>query len=262
MTMPITAAPDFTATERFATAGAHPLPAEPEAGHHPVMEPTRQPYQQPPAPQQDTRQDPDFVPAMPPSRRVSWAVRARRWALGLALLGVSGAAVALAPWVTCFLVATVVILCRSTSLFSAAATQRRNRWGTKWYDAPLDVVAAPWHFLVSLPLSLLLLTWAAMLAACVALLLLVLGVQEVPLLVTAGAVIGAAVWTGPGSSRVRQPIAGVTRPLADSTPPWLISMMLLLVTGSGLLALADVIGTAWLPFTEAPWAGGSWLGRL
>ena len=154
MTMPIAAAPDFTATEQLGTAGTRQAATDPTA-HQPVMEPERQPYQQPPAPQQGAF--PGQLSHPVTAQRTPWVVRVRRWLLGLALLGVVGASVAVAPWVTCFVVATVVILCRSTSLFTTAAAQRRNRRGTKWYDAPLDVVSAPWHFLVSLPLSLVLL---------------------------------------------------------------------------------------------------------
>src|SRR3546814_14922908 len=85
----------------------------------------------------------------------SWAVRLRRTSLGLGLLAAVGSGVAAGPWLTLCLVTALVILLRSVSLSSTAATQRRNRRGATWYDGLLDVLAAPVPVLVSLPPRLL-----------------------------------------------------------------------------------------------------------
>jgi hypothetical protein len=170
--------------------------------------------------------------------------------------------VAAGPWLAMTLVTALVVLFRSISLSSSTSSQRRNRRGAKWYDAPLDVISAPWHFLVSLPLSLLLIAWGWMLAACVALLLLVVGIDDIPLLVVAGFVFGVSVWTGPGSSRVRQPVTSIGRPLGESVLPWAIAVVVLLGLCALMLAGALDSGIEWAPGNAAPWGGTSWLSHL
>nr|WP_281363756.1 serine/threonine-protein kinase [Nocardioides daedukensis] len=319
MTMPLSAAPDFTATEVVGngpnhvtsgvTSGEAPTrqqppgqqPPHPQAASHPAaqpqaspsagesfMAPARSPYQQPPPPQSGYPGQPGAGPHSPHHQgtpqqsgtpqqqgtpqqsapqqsappRPSWAVRLRRTTLGLGLLAAVGSGVAAGPWLTLSLVTALVILLRSVSLSSTAATQRRNRRGTKWYDGLVDVLAAPWHFLVSLPLSLLLVAWGWMLAACVALVLLLLGVEDIVLLLVSGLVLGVSVWTGPGSSRVRTPVRNIGRPMAGDTMWWGIGVVVLCAITALMLYTAGSNGVEWTPTNTSPWGGNSWLAKL
>src|SRR3546814_6269485 len=160
MTMPLSAAPDFTATEVVGNGGdgvangviggvasaeapTRQQPpqqqASPSVGES-VMAPARSPYQEPPPPQSGYPGQPLAGPHSPhqqgapqaaPQQSVgqplpSWAVRLRRTSLGLGLLAAVGSGVAAGPWLTLCLVTALVILLRSVSLSSTAATPRRT----------------------------------------------------------------------------------------------------------------------------------------
>lgn len=240
-------------------ASSAPPPGQSSA--QPSMAPSHQPYQQPPPPQNGA-DAPYAHPAPEPVQRVSWPVRLRRWTLGLAFLTLIASGTAAGPWLLGTLVGAVVVLFRSVSLSTSAGAQRRNRRGEKWYDVPLDVIAAPWHFIVSLPLSLLLAAWGAMLASCLALVLLVLDVEDIALLVACGLVFGISVWTGPGSSRVRQPARLLAHPLAESLLGWASACVVMLGLAAILVATASGSGIEWAPFEASPWSRDSWLSRL
>lgn len=218
----------------------HPRPGPPPPA------PMREPYQQPP-------------PAIPP--RARWPERLRRWVVGLALLVAVASALALAPWVTVGAVAVVTVLVRSLSLSSSAARARRASRGAKWYDGVLTVCAAPWHFLVSLPGTVMLLTWTALIVACVGLVLAATQVDDLVVLGVSGLALGLFHWTGPGSSRLRSPVRGVGLPVARSTMPWAIATVALLGGAAAMLWAAQGGGVQWFPFDDSPWSSSTWLGR-
>lgn len=209
--------------------------------------PMREPYQQP---------APPVLPA-----RTRWTERLRRWTLGASLLGAVTASTALAPWATVGVIAALTVVLRSLSLSGSAARARREARGAKWYDGVLNVLAAPWHFVVSLPGTLMLLAWTALIVACVGLVLVAVGVEDLVVLGVSGLALGIFHWTGPGSSRLRSPVRGVGLPLARTALPWAISTLLLLLGAAAMLWLAQAAGTSWLPFDGSPWGAHTWLGR-
>lgn len=250
VTMPIAASPDFRATTREAidlTREAEPAPAtrldpttrpDPTAAPATRLDPTAAPYQQPP----------------PPVTRTPWSQRLRRWVLGAGLLGVVTGAVAAAPYLACVALTCLVLLLRGLSLTVTGANQRRLRRGPKWYDGVVTVLVAPWHFVQSSLGSLLLLAWAAMLAGCVGLVLLVVGVPTEAVLAASGCTLGVSLWTGPGGSRVRAPVQVLGFPLARKPVPWAVAALVLLGVAAALLLVAGQ-GADWTPGAEAPWDG-------
>lgn len=228
-----------TPTRRFEQAPA-PTPM-------PAGEPMREPYQQP-AP----------VDVRP---RVSWTERLRRWVLGLALLGLVTAGLVLAPYVVSSGIAAATVALRSLSLSASAAEQRRLARGSKWYDGVLSVLAAPWHFLVSLPGTVMLVAWTLLIVACVALVLVVFEIDHLLTLAICGVVLGVVHWTGPGSSRLRSPVRRAGLPLARTLPAFAISTALMLGAAAALVWLASTRGVEWAPFSDAPWGTDTWLGR-
>lgn len=281
MTMPLATAEDHTPTDRIdpgSASGTRTLPDDPtraEAPEPPAMAPSYTPYQTPPAPQphhsppqhaaphRPTQPDPStqadgatYDEAQP--ARISWLERVRRWTLGGGLLAATTGAVAAAPYLTAILVALVTVTLRAFSLNASASAERRMRRGPKWYDGTLSVVAAPWNFLVSLPASLMLLAWAGLLAGCVGLVMIVLGVGEVATLVACGLTGAVALWTGPGGSRLRSPIESVGFPIAERIPVWLVLSLVLFAIGTGLIAFGSTIGVEWSPTQQSPWESWGW----
>ena len=63
--------------------------------------------------------------------------------------------------------------------------------------------------------------WSAGLAVAAALLCYAFVAGETVTLFVCGAVFAAAVWTGPGGSRVRSPLSRVVNPTAHRWKPWL-----------------------------------------
>lgn len=228
-----------TPTRRFEQA--------PPPNPMPAREPMREPYQQP-AP----------VAVRP---RVPWTERLRRWVLGLALLGLVAAGLVLAPYVVSAGIAAATVVLRSLSLSASAAEQRRLARGSKWYDGVLGVFAAPWHFLVSLPGTVMLLAWTLLIVACVGLLLVVFKIDDLLTLATCGVVLGVVHWTGPGSSRLRSPVRRAGLPLARAVLPFAISTLLMLGAAAALVLLASTGGVEWAPFSGSPWGTDTWLGR-
>ncbi|WP_169799300.1 hypothetical protein, partial [Nocardioides jensenii] len=187
--------------------------------------------------------------------------RARRWVLGGALLAVVAAGLVLAPYVLSVSIAAVTVVLRSLSLSASAATGRRGRRGAKWYDGVLNVIAAPWHFLVSLPATVMLLAWTALIVACIGLVLVALKVDDVVTLGVSGVVLAVTIWTGPGSSRLRSPVRRMGLPLATSPVPWLLVVLVMVALASGMVSWAMQADPFWAPFDGSPWASDTWLGR-
>ncbi|MDN5895083.1 MAG: protein kinase, partial [Nocardioides sp.] len=235
MTMPMVAASDYTPTDRVEER-------EPEAK---TMAPSYSPYQAPPAPDPTRSEQQEYPPATP---RTPLLERMRRWLLGGGLLAVTTGAVVLAPYLTSMLIVVVVTCLRAISLGASAHSGRRSRRGAKWYDGTLTVITAPWNFLVSLPATIMLLAWVALLVGCVGLIMIVLGVSEIPALSACGVTLGVGLWTGPGGSRLRSPIERVGFPITAKLPVWLVGVLLLFALAAGLVAYASSVGVEWSPF--------------
>ncbi|WP_156388605.1 serine/threonine protein kinase [Nocardioides sp. Root151] len=222
--------------------------AAPPRPDHTLPPPMREPYQVP-------------APAGAAPARVSWTERLRRWILGAAVLGAVAGGLVLAPYVVSVSIAVVTVVLRSLSLSATAATDRRGRRGPKWYDGVLNLMAAPWHFLVSLPASIMLLVWTALLVGCVGLVMVALDVDDLTALGVSGVFLGVVHWTGPGSSRLRSPLRRIGLPLARTPLPWLVGVLLLVAASALMVWWAVDHDPVWAPFDESPWAPGTWLGR-
>ncbi|CAM3404127.1 non-specific serine/threonine protein kinase [Nocardioides dubius] len=247
------------------TRQAPPTPGQPLPG-----QPTAQPWtgqpSGPPPPARPYAAVPNSAPyQMPPEPRraasVAWPERLRRWTLGAGGVGVTAGAVAFAPWLAAIGISIAVVLIRAGSLSGSTLAAKRARRGNKWHDLPFSVVAAPWHAVVSSIASVALLAWAAMLGSCMLLIALVAGAGDDVALALTGVVSAAALWTGPGSSRLRSPLHRVASLAAVRPVPWLV--LALALGGVSLMALliAGVEGPLWEPASAAPWDEGTWLGR-
>ena len=116
---------------------------------------------------------------------------------------------------------------------------------------------APWELLRSLPGTTMLVLWSAGLAVAAALLCYAFVAGQTITLYVCGAVFAAAVWTGPGGSRVRSPLARVVNPVSRGWKPWLATTFVLLVLATGLGGLAEAHGTSWAPARDRPLSGPS-----
>lgn len=211
---------------------AHP------SGRRTTTAPQREPYQAPP----------------PPADAGPGAVeRLRRFLLGLAAVALVAAGVAVAPYVTGGLLVVAVTMLRWWSTTGSSISARRAQRGSKWYDAPLALVASPVDLLVSLPGTMLLLLLGGMLAASAGLIGVALGWTDAEMLLAAGGVLGLSLWAGPGAGRVRRAGGVAGYPVARSFLGWALVLALLGGAAGALGWLALDRGADWAPFDEAPW---------
>ena len=161
------------------------------------------------------------------------------------------------PWFGSTLLLLTVWLLRSGSLAATAARERRRVRGQKWYDGAELLVRTPWELLRSLPGTTMLVLWSGGLAVAAALLCYAFVAGQTITLYVCGAVFAGAVWTGPGGSRVRSPLARVVNPVSRAWKPWLATTFVLLVLATGLGGLADARGTSWAPGQDRPLSGPS-----
>src|SRR3546814_11214437 len=84
-----------------------------------------------------------------------------------------------------------------------------------------------------------------MLAACVALVLLLLGAEDIMLLLVSGLVLGVSISTGPGSSRVRTPVRNIGPPIAADSMWWGLGAVVSCVTTSLMLYQGGKTHTHW-----------------
>ena len=150
-----------------------------------------------------------------------------------------GGIVAAYPWYGSVTLLLLVWLLRSGSLAASAAGDRRRLRGPKWYDGAQLLIRAPWELLRTLAGTVMLQLWSAGLAVAAALLCYAFVAGETVTLFVCGAVFAAAVWTGPGGSRVRSPLSRVVNPAAHRWKPWLAVTFVLLVLATGLGGLAE-----------------------
>lgn len=179
--------------------------------------------------------------------------RPQRW-LQLAGLGaLATALVAYAPYLGTALVALVVLVLRSVSVGRQRAARRlRLRGRSRWYDAPLSVLASPTYAARALGGTLA----GVVLGGFVGLAMFSVGyLASQPLstgLVLAGIGLSATLWWGPGSSRLRETTyAVVDRTARSEFGGWLLGVMALL-GAAGLLALLLSSGANWAPALDAP----------
>jgi hypothetical protein len=187
--------------------------------------------------------------------RPPFAERARRATLLAVGALVCGGVVAAYPWYGSVALVLLVWLLRSGSLAVSAADERRRVRGRKWYDGALLLVRAPWELLRSLAGTVMLVLWSGGLAVAGALLCYAFVAGETATLFVCGTVFAASVWTGPGGSRVRSPLARVVNPTSRQWRPWLAVTFVLLVLATGLGGLADERGTSWSPGHDRPLSG-------
>ncbi|WZH50612.1 MAG: serine/threonine-protein kinase [Nocardioides alkalitolerans] len=241
-----------------------PPPPRPTA--RPVAAPVQQPVQQParqpaPPPYPPPRPVPQPVPQRasypppwqePPPRRGAGA-RFRSGVLVLLLGSCVTAAGMLAPWVTAGVVTLLVCVLRAVSLGASTRRERRERRGrAHWSDGPLAVLGFPWFLLLSFLGSVALVLWGVLLALSAGLLALALGLTTTVCLAIGAGVLAVALWTGPGSSRLRGPVHAVVDPVADSALLWLVFAALLAATAGGTALAADAQGVSWAPAQDAP----------
>ncbi len=187
-------------------------------------------------------------------RQIGGFERLRRGVLVVAGLGVVGGGVALAPYVTLGLLTLLIWMLRSGSMAASSADLRRRTRGVKWYDGLQLLMAAPWHTVVSIPGALLLVLWSAGLAAAAALLCFAVGLAMVTSLAVIGVVLGAAMWWGPGSGRLRSPVQRLSHPVSARPLMWFFAMILTFAGATGLAAAANSQGPRWAPASDRPFA--------
>ena len=220
----------------------------------PVQQPVQRPYPPPRPVPQPVPQRASYPPPWqePPPRRGAGA-RFRSGVLVLLLGSCVTAAGMLAPWVTAGVVALLVCVLRAVSLGASTRRERRERRGrAHWSDGPLAVLGFPWFLLLSFLGSVALVLWGVLLALSAGLLALALGLTTTVCLAIGAGVLAVALWTGPGSSRLRGPVHAVVDPVADSALLWLVFAALLAATAGGTALAADAQGVSWAPAQDAP----------
>jgi Protein kinase domain len=187
-----------------------------------------------------------------PEPRPPFVERFRRFALLTGLALACGAGCAAFPWLTSGLLLVVVWLLRSGSMAGSARDQRREYRGHKWYDSIQLLVAAPWHLVQSVPSTILLWLWSLGLALAAALVCYAIATGLGLALFVCGVVLAVALWSGPGGSRVRGPVARVVNPLAADPARWAVGMLVVLAVAAALGFRADLSGATWTPATGRP----------
>ena len=186
-----------------------------------------------------------------------WQERFRRGALLSAAALVCGAAVAAYPWFGSLGLLLLTWVLRSGSLAASAAGARRRVRGRKWYDGAQFLLRTPWDLVRSIPTTAMLLVWSAGLAVAAALLCYAFVAGERVTLAVCGTTFAVAVWTGPGGSRVRMPLARVVNPLSRTWRPWVAALVVVVVTALAVGLLAEQRGTQWTPGQDRPLSGQS-----
>jgi len=194
---------------------------------------------------------PDHLRSDPPPR-VPVEERLRRGVLLGATGLATGAGLAAYPWLTAAVLLVLTWLLRSGSLAGSARDQRRELRGRRWYDGAQVLLAAPWHLVQSIGTTVLLAVWALGLALAAALVCYAVATGLPVALFVCGVVLAAALWSGPGGSRVRGPVGRAVRPLSRSTRRWLVAALVVVAVGAGLGLLARAHGPDWAPAGGRP----------
>ena len=181
-----------------------------------------------------------------------WRERLRRGTLLSAGALVCGATVAAYPWFGSIGLVLLTWVLRSGSLAASAAGDRRRTRGRKWYDGAQFLLRTPWDLVRSIPVTAMLVVWSAGLAVAAALLCYAFTAGEEVTLAVCGTTFAVAVWTGPGGSRVRMPLARVVNPLCRTWKPWAAAMAVTIVVALAIGLLAEQRGSRWTPGEDRP----------
>jgi hypothetical protein len=235
---------------------AHPAPTRVETEYATRAMPAeaapydRSPWDQPPAgPWEDTADEHDPWAgqwAEPAPVAPSFGERARRALLLVVGAVAVGAGTAAYPWWTVGLLLTLVWVLRSGSLAASKAGDRRRLRGRRWYDGAQFLIGAPWDLVRSIPATVMLVLWSAGLAVAGGLVCYAVATTVPVTLFVCGTVLAASLWSGPGGSRVRSPLARVVHPLAAEPGRWAVGLVVLLGLAA-LLGLLAAGGTVWEP---------------
>ena len=147
--------------------------------------------------------------------------------------------------------ATLVWLLRGGSLAASSVGDRRRLRGRRWYDGPRLLLGAPWHLVRSLPGTLGLLLWATGAAAAAGLVCYAVATDEPTTLAACATAATLGLWWGPGSDRVRSPLARVLRPACATGGGWVVAVAAAGLV-AGLAAYLAVGGADWTPLAERP----------
>lgn len=254
-TTPVEVPDDFTLP--LALAGQPPAPAPPPPPVTAVL-PTEIVPPPPPTAMDRIEREWDqangFDPDMPfaPQTRAPLPERFRRWtAVGLGAIAL-GAGFAAAPWVAATVVVLAVWLLRAGSLAASAVADRRSIRGIKWYDGLRLISTSPWHLVRAVTGSVVLVSWSAGLGLAAGLICYALALDVSSTLLACGVVLGVSLWSGPGGSRFRSPVARVLDPACRRALPWLFLCAALLAVAAALGLLVAGQGTAWIPWSSGP----------
>lgn len=195
------------------------------------------------------------VPA-PPPRPEGWTRLRRALLVGVLVLPVS-VAVAAVPYVATAVLVLLVVLLRAGWQLAGRHRERQGARGRRWYDVVLVPLSAPWHLLVVLPGSLLLLLWAGGAGLVTLLICYALSLQLELALLAVGATVAGALWVGPGSAGVRGPVLHLTRPAAATSARWVVAVFSLLVVAV-VITVASGAETSWVPAEGPPLRDWEW----
>lgn len=176
----------------------------------------------------------------------TFAERARRGTLLVLGALAAGAGIAAYPWWATIVVLLLVWVLRSGSLAASKTGDRRRLRGRRWYDGAQFLLGAPWDLVRSIPGTLMLVLWSAGLAVAGGLICYAVAATVPVGLFVCGTVLAASLWSGPGGSRVRSPLARIVHPLAADVRRWAVALVVLGLLASGLALIAGD-GTAWGP---------------
>ncbi len=195
---------------------------------------------------------PRLHPAPWQDRLTGWA-RMRRLFLLLVLVGVVAACAGTAPYVTAGLVGAVLLLVRGMSHSAQATWARRSVRGRRWFDAPLAVTTYPWHLVRGSLGALALLAFGGLVGAAVTAGLVLGGWPATQALPAGGATLAVAVWAGPGSGRVREPLGRAASSAARHASVWWLVTAALAVLGGAWWWAGQQQGVLWEPAPGPPW---------
>jgi hypothetical protein len=189
--------------------------------------------------------------------------RAGRAGILTALFALVLTGFAVAPYLSLVPIGIAVLLLRTGSWAAESARDRKWRRGrTRWYDGVLTALSTPWYLLIATIGTVVLMACAAVLAFVAGIGYLLFRGPQGPALGVMGAVLGLALWCGPGSLRVRRPTRELAGRLSIGVWPTRVTVAVLAAGAvlCGYVAFSG--GVDWSPAAAAPWAPGTVLGGL
>jgi predicted Ser/Thr protein kinase len=223
-----------------------PAPAVPPTRPITVAERARPPYPPPRPLAGPTPQPGEDTPA---GKRSNPAVRLL---LMLGLLALFAVGTALAPYVTAGVALLLAWLVRTASSSSDVIADRRALRGQRRSDSLVRTLAAPWHLLVALPGTVVLLLAAGVSTALPAAVLGAMGAPESRALLVGGALGGLVLWWGPGSRRLRRPTRRAVWWAGRAETAGLACVGVVLGAVVALAVAVGSTGVQWWPGDAAP----------